>query len=197
MSPCPQDDRPPFRRRSSDGGKQCAASSTASTSWPDRVRQHLAAGPKHDRRSCRARARDGVEPVRKATPGSTAAPSSSRVALAHEGPEAMTSCSADRTSDDRDQAASPVGGARPGTRSARQSTVTASRPAGYVPCATVLTRPASPVRPRTTRSSSLPVAPPITSAGLRVRGRPRTLIEPERVKWVVSQASCDPVMCGR
>ena len=33
--------------------------------------------------------------------------------------------------------------ARPGTRSARQSTVTASRPAGYVPCATVLTRPAS------------------------------------------------------
>ena len=37
-------------------------------------------------------------------------------------------------------------------------------------CATVLTRPASSVRPRTTRSSSLPVARAVTRAGLRVRG---------------------------
>jgi hypothetical protein len=49
-------------------------------------------GPKHDRRSCRARARDGVERARMATPGSTASPSNSRIALAHEGSEAVTRC---------------------------------------------------------------------------------------------------------
>jgi hypothetical protein len=122
-------ERPPFRRRSSDGGQQREAIIASLDMWPDRVRQHLAAGRRLiGGHAGRERATAWSRPewlLQDPLLHHRVLESSSRM---NEGSEAMTGCE------------------------------------------TVLTRPASSVRPRTTRSSSLPVARAVTRSGLRVRG---------------------------
>jgi hypothetical protein len=89
--PCSRGSDRRFGRRSWDGGQQREAIIASLDMWPDRVRQHLAAG-RNMIGGHAGRERDGVERARMATPGSTASPSNSRIALAHEGSEAVTRC---------------------------------------------------------------------------------------------------------